>query len=227
MHKVGRVICMAAAMACATATGCSPKDGTEGSGGSDALASADTPARLSSSDWSRTIDASMLYSAKDQGVTIATFIDMESAASADFHRTLVALDSARSGEVSIRLIHYPEPGHALAIPAANAAECAFASGKFASFVDVVFENQQTLAATKWSELAARAGISNDQVARAIEMCAESGDVGLSVQSGMDLGNELSVRSVPTVIVAGQRWAGVPSLAQLIAAVDSINGGPEK
>lgn len=229
MNTVDRLLNIATAVTCVAVAGFLWKgsvrsDSANSVGG---LVSVDTVTQLSDDDWAKIVDASRPYSDTDGGVVIVTFMDMECPACADFHESLIALDSSRSGDVSIRLVHYPLPGHRFAIPAANAAECALAYNKFAEFVDAVFRKQRRVGVAKWSEFAKSAGIENDRVAAAIEMCADSDDIAPFVQSGMDLGRELAVSMTPTVIIAGQKWPRTPALGELIAAVDSINGGPEK
>ncbi len=176
------------------------------------------PVKLTKDEWNSVSRASRVVGGTDSGVQVVVFSDFECPACATMHQTLKQLDSARSGSVSLRMVHYPLSMHRFAAGAANGAECAAESGRFVSFTDEVFRQQRRLGLVSWGSMAGRAGIKD--TAR-ISACVIADDLMPRVSEGIDLGRKLKVDFTPTVIVQGWRWPVSPSLGQLIASVDSI------
>ena len=82
--------------------------------------------------------------AADAWVTIVEFSDFECPFCARVQDTLAQVRLAYPASVRIVFKHFPLSFHALARPAAVAAQCAHAQGKFWEMHDAVFRNQGTL-----------------------------------------------------------------------------------
>lgn len=81
-------------------------------------------------------------------LTIIEISDFQCPFCARYHRdTYPAIDSlyVRTGKARYVFVTYPNPGHARAWPAAEAAYCAGAVGKFWPMHDLLFENQRAWA----------------------------------------------------------------------------------
>ena len=127
------------------------------------------------------------------------------------------------GRVSYTFVHFPLPGHAFAEEAARAAQCATESGAFESFIDIVFQKQDSLATKSISSLARDAGISDTL---ALLTCmADSARTAL-VPQGVEFGSRMNVNGTPTVIVNGWRFPTTPPDSQFMRVVQDLISGRE-
>jgi protein-disulfide isomerase len=154
----------------------------------------------------------------DGPVKIVVFSDYECPGCSQFHSTTKELLSERFEEIELLHIHFPLALHRFALPAARGAECAHAEGKFAEWVDIVYENQDSLGLKTWSSLAEAAGIDN---VVDIQECAESGAEVGKIEAGVAYGKEIGVLGTPTVLVNGWKYNGQLTKERLYAAIDSL------
>jgi protein-disulfide isomerase len=125
--------------------------------------------------------------------------------------------------VGFHFVHYPLAQHRFAMPAARAAECARDAGKFDSFVDVVFERQDSLGLIPWERLARDAGIANSD---SVATCARGSHVPSRVEQGIAAARALNVGGTPTILIDGWMYSVPPYdsvksiLAAAIARADS-------
>jgi protein-disulfide isomerase len=123
--------------------------------------------------------------------------------------------------VSVVFLHHPLGNHRFAEPAARAAECAHAQGRFEPFHDLLFANQDSLGLKSWSAFATQAGVL-DTVE--FERCRlEKGHM-KRVEAGLDIGKEVGLRGTPTVLLNGWRLAHPPSLRELEKSVQAVTEG---
>lgn len=111
---------------------------------------------------------------------------------------------------AVRLIYRDFPLseiHSEAIPAAEAASCAAAQGKFWSYHDALFENQDVLTATIYDSIAQSLSLDLEKFKR----CQE-GHLTLSkIQEDFAAGVAAGVEGTPTFFVNGHAVAGVLTL----------------
>lgn len=113
--------------------------------------------------------------------------------------------------VSLVFRQFPMPYHRFAYPAARAAECAAAQGRFEAFHDAVFAGQDSLGLKSFEEFAAIAGTPD---LRAFSACATSAGPLPMVEQDIAAAKALLVRGTPTYIINGEMFVGVPDTASL-------------
>lgn len=90
------------------------------------------------------VDRARVRGSEDAPVRMVEVSDFQCPYCAEYHReTFAGIDSLyiRTGQVSYVWVSYPNPGHARAWPAIEAAFCAGAVGQFWSMHDLLFERQ--------------------------------------------------------------------------------------
>jgi protein-disulfide isomerase len=107
------------------------------------------------------------------------------------------------GTVRLAYINYPLPNHANALPAAEAAMCAGAQGKFWDMHDGLFDAQDV-----WAHMPNAAGVF-DSVARAkgvdvtaMRRCIESGATRALILADAARAQESGVEATPSFIIGG-------------------------
>ena len=150
-------------------------------------------------------------------VTIIEFSDFECAYCARFYSdTLVPLLEMFPGQVRFVYRDFPLINiHPNARPAAEAAQCAFAQGKFWEFHNGIFMNQSRLGNALYLDLAADIGL--DQAA--FEQCISSGRFVDEVTGDFMAARELGVTGTPTFFINGRPMVGAQPLEAFIAIVE--------
>jgi protein-disulfide isomerase len=156
-------------------------------------------------------------------VQIVEFADFECPFCGSFHETLKTLRHRYPTQIALTFMHFPIPGHRLALPAARVAECAGEQGRFEAMYDRLFEEQSQLGLKSWSEFGAEAGISNGA---AFDACIKRSDSIPRVVEGQQLGKEIDVQGTPTVIVNGWKLGNPPSEKELDEMVKAVLAGKE-
>lgn len=108
--------------------------------------------------------------------------------------------------VSVIFRQSPMPYHRFAYPAARAAECAAAQGRFEQFHDALFEGQDSLGLKSFDEFAAAAGVKN---LSGFTACTKSTAPLPVVVEDIAASKALGIRGTPTFIVNGEMLVGVP------------------
>lgn len=134
-----------------------------------------------------------------------------------------------SGTVRFAYINYPLPNHANAMPAAEAAMCAGAQGKFWEMHDGLFERQHD-----WAHLPNAAALF-DSVARSkgidvagMRRCIETGAVRALISADVDRAQETGVQGTPSFLIGGDvLLRGMQPLENLRRAIASKLPGPQR
>jgi protein-disulfide isomerase len=108
---------------------------------------------------------------------------------------------------------YPLPNHPEALPAAEAALCAHDQGKFWEFHDRIFQNQGSLSAATYRQIAADLTLDTGSFGE----CLASGKHRDSIQKDMEEGGALGVTGTPAFFINGRFLSG----AQPFQAFQSI------
>lgn len=150
---------------------------------------------------------------------LITFIDFECPACRTF-----ALGAERAirrkygGEVSFVVRHLPLPYHRLAFPAAKAAECAAAQGRFHEIYDLFFEKQDSLGLKAFSSFAHESGVADLE---AFDRCMATDSADARIRADIAAARSAGARGTPTVIVNGLRLAQPPDSAELDRLLRSV------
>jgi len=91
-------------------------------------------------------------------LTIIEYSDFECPFCARFHPTMQQVMDNYDGKVRWVYRHFPLSFHPEATPAAEASECAAEQGKFWEYADALIENQDSLSATYYPQLAQQLGL---------------------------------------------------------------------
>lgn len=168
-------------------------------------------------DWKQFLGTGILIGDSAASVKVIEFADLECPYCRTFHSSFNIAQQKYGKDLALIYIYYPLPMHRFARPAARAAECAAAQGRFGEFQGVVYDKQDSLGFKSWASYAVDAGVRDTgRFAR----CA-SDTVRLSrVEAGVALASKLKVSGTPTVIINGWRFAVPPydSLSEQIARI---------
>ena len=126
-----------------------------------------------------------------------------------------------TGKVRLAYINFPLAQHSHALPAAEAAMCAGAQGKFWQMHDALFVNQAKWAALPSSasffeSLARGAGVDVERW----RQCVQSGKMKPWIQADHDRAQAAGAASTPSFLIGDQILAGAQPIENLRAAIDS-------
>jgi protein-disulfide isomerase len=147
-------------------------------------------------------------------VTILEFADFECPACRQFEPTLRAARAKYPSDVAVVFRHWPLPYHHFALPAARAAECANAQGRFEAMHDLLYARQDSLGLKSFASFAADAGVADTA---AFDVCNRSGGPVMALAADTTDARQLGGRGTPTVVVNGL-LLGVPNGAALDKAI---------
>jgi len=132
-----------------------------------------------------------------------------------------------TGKVRMAYLNYPLPSHKHAWPAAEAAMCAGAQGKFWEMHDLIFDTQ-----AEWTPLASAEGFFDSLATRAgvdagaLRRCARSGVLRPLVQADLDRSAASGISSTPTFIVGDSVIEGAHPVERFRTVLDAALRGGE-
>jgi protein-disulfide isomerase len=136
-------------------------------------------------------------------VQIVEFSDFQCPFCSRVVPTMAQIQQAYGDKVSIVFRDFPLPMHQQATPAAEAAKCANAQGKFWEYHDKLFENTRALANDNLKQYAKDLGLD----AAAFDKCFDSGQFKDAVQKDYQEGQKFGVRGTPAFFVNGRFVSG--------------------
>jgi protein-disulfide isomerase len=157
-------------------------------------------------DWVTYSKAGRALGPQHSPIHIVYFSELQCPFCKRFELSLRRLDSLFPGKITRTFIHYPIPSHDQAYPAAIAAECAGAQGRFWELLASAFEHQTRLDSIDWPAFAARASVADTVAFRA---CLTSDWPKRAIARGTELGKKIGVRGTPTSFINGWRLDGSP------------------
>ena len=173
-------------------------------------------------NWEEIVPNGIVLGSASAMVKIVEFADLECPFCARFHRVIKDVLQAYPDSVALVFVHLPLKSiHRFANPAALAAECAAAEGRFSAFIDAVFEKQDSLGLKNWSGFAREAGIRDTAN---FERCRATLKKHARVDAGMALAEKLNITGTPTVIVNGWRFPTAPVDSQLRNVIRNLLDG---
>lgn len=157
-------------------------------------------------------------------IKLIEFADLECPFCRRFNGTVKGILAKYPREVVVVFVQTPIPGHRFAEPAARAAECAYAEGRFASFVDRVFEQQDSLGLKSWVAFGRDAGIAD--TAR-FSKCVAQNRTPPIITAAVALAKKLEVDATPTVFLNDWRFGSPPTDSELVAAIEAVRASRSK
>jgi protein-disulfide isomerase len=161
-------------------------------------------------NWDRLKQHGKWYGDSMAAITIVEFLDYECPFCARFHETLQATQREVNTPVALRLVQFPLPMHRFAVPAAVAAECASKQGRFGAMSDVLLARQDSFGLKSWTTYAAEAGV-RDTIG--FSKCVKS-QTRERIDADRAVGESISLRGTPTVVINGWRYSRAPTAAEL-------------
>jgi protein-disulfide isomerase len=158
---------------------------------------------------------------RDARVTITEFSDFECPFCRRLHGTVEELRSRYPSTLTVVFRHYPLAGHALAYPAAIAAECAAAQGAFEQFASLLFEKQDSLGRIPFEEFARRSGIRDTA---AFHRCRGDVRTRSPIEADIKAGESIGITGTPAFLVGDRMIVGAAP-ADTILALLRENGTP--
>ena len=161
-----------------------------------------------------TVDPVMVRGPATAPVTIFEWSDYE----CPYCRNAQELLGRLQGEFpdAVRLVYkdFPLASHPGALPAASAARCAGAQGRFWEYHDLLFVAQPAFARADLIGYARRLGLDVEPFTE----CLDSGRFREAVLADQREGREAGVRGTPTLFINQRKFEGAPPLEELRAAV---------
>ncbi|HEX8830879.1 MAG TPA: thioredoxin domain-containing protein [Longimicrobium sp.] len=109
-------------------------------------------------DWQTLSSAGRLIGSPDAPFKLVEFSDYQCPFCKTLNTTIVDLQKKYPGRVAVVYRHLPLKGHAHAVAAAAAVECAGEQGRFEPLNHLLFERQDSIGVTPWEKLAHEAGV---------------------------------------------------------------------
>ena len=145
-------------------------------------------------------------------IRIVIFTDFECPYCLEMEQTLTHLRQRYGDRIALYYLNYPGPAHKYARPAAIAALCAAAQGRYAAYHDILFAHQHDLDHADYAAWAGIAGLDR----KAFEACRASGAMEARVDQDIREGIAAGVASTPTFLVNGRLVADGESLERVVA-----------
>lgn len=143
--------------------------------------------------------------------TVIEYTDFQCPFCSEFHAEMRR--ALRESDTRWILRHRPiSQIHPMAIPAAEAAECAAAQGRFWEYADKVFENQEALADDELLGLAGQVGLNEKE----FELCVRGGTYSALVKRAAQEADRLRINGTPTSFINGKRIDGLLPYEQMKA-----------
>lgn len=163
------------------------------------------------------IGDSPIWGSVDAKVKIVEFSDFQCPHCARAKMILDDVKKKYKDKVAIVFKNYPLPFHTQARVASNAALCAKSLDKdaFWKFYDYMFTNQSKLLVQDLKDQAKKIGLNVAEFSK----CLDSNQFDQVVKADMDQGNELGVKSTPSIFVNGKIVLGAQPLETFSEIID--------
>lgn len=158
---------------------------------------------------------------KRASVTVVVLSDYQCNYCAVLEHQLAAMRREHPDALSVALLHYPLPGHGVAVAAARAAICADEQGRFDTMHEQLFAQGASLGKVSWDTLAGRAEVGDLTRYRA---CLADAQSAAKLQMHIELGQRLRASVTPTILINDEMYDGLPpDLDRLIARAIQARG----
>lgn len=131
-------------------------------------------------------------------VTIVMFSDFQCPACASFHPVLKQALATYGDKVRFVVRNYPLNMHKDAFPAAQAAQAAYKQGKFFEYVELLYNNQNSLDTASLKSFAAQIGLDQKQ----FDADLASGQFNARIEKDLADGDNYGIEGTPTIFVNG-------------------------
>lgn len=171
--------------------------------------------------WEETFEAGIRVGDHDAVAKLVMFFDLECPACKTFHAVLMDAMRVWAGAVEVSFVHYPLGYHRYAMPAAEAAECAYKVGAFEAFVAAVYAKQDSLGTKPWPSYLEGSEVDYDRFARCMD---DSGALVGRIEAGRRAGARTGITGTPAVMVNGWLLPRTPTKDQLLMLFEAVESG---
>lgn len=169
-------------------------------------------AEVEVSDWTEIAATGAVIGPEDAPIRIVEFSDFQCPFCARFRENLAELQRRHPDRVAVVYRHYPLVSiHPHAFAASMASECAARQGRFETYHDLLFADQENIGVRPWREFAEQAGVPH--LAR-FERCVSSGETGARVREDVEAADRIGVDQTPAVLIDGRMTFGAASVEEL-------------
>jgi protein-disulfide isomerase len=148
----------------------------------------------------------------DAPVKIVVFSDFQCPFCSTFHQTLQRVRARHPERVAVAYRHLPlDAIHPHARVAGLAAECAGEQGRFESYADLLFAQQDAIGRKEWSRFAAEARVPD---VNSFDACMVEQRWADEIERDSRITRELNITVTPTFIINGTMIPGVTPEADL-------------
>lgn len=166
-------------------------------------------------NWTQLVPIGDIIGSQNAPVKIVEFGDFECPFCKAEDSVYRQVARAHGSSVALVFVHFPLHFHRFAMPAARAAECAAAQGRFAQFHDLLYDLQDSLGLKSWSSYARDASI---QDTLEFGDCIRSSHEFERIEAGVDAAKRFNIHGTPTVLVNGWQFPAPPDVHQLDSAI---------
>jgi len=167
-----------------------------------------------------TADDDPYMGGKDAKITIIEFADYQCPFCSKVGPTLRNLLAKKGDSVKVVFRDFPLPSHKNATMAAEAAECADEQGRFWTYNELLFNNQQSLSIENLIDYAKDTGLNTEKFKR----CLDSGIQRSEVENDVADAKRAGIMSTPSMFINGYYVSGMPTLAYLEEVIADIEKG---
>ena len=152
---------------------------------------------------------------KNAPITIVEFADYECGFCSQAGETLSKVMEKYPGKVRLVFRDFPLNFHPNAIPAAIAARCAGAQGKFWEMHDRLFQNQQTLNPDQYIKLAGELALDLER----FKACSDDPKQRRAVEGDLNAGAAVGVSGTPAFFVNGIALSGAQPVERFVTLIE--------
>jgi protein-disulfide isomerase len=160
---------------------------------------------------------------KNAPVTVIEFADFQCPFCKRSEDAVKAIHEKYGDRIQLVFMDFPLSFHPHAMPAANAARCANAQGKFWQYHDALFADQSKLEPTDLKATAKTLGLDTAK----FNACFDKNQYGDAIQKDLEEGHKLNVNGTPTFFIDGREIVGAQPPENFVSIIDqelAKNGG---
>lgn len=149
---------------------------------------------------------------------LVVFSDYECPFCKKMDAVLLNLESEFGERLEVEMLNFPLPFHPQALPAAIAAECARAQGKYQEYQHALFQNQDKLSSVFNLKLAQKLGLNT----AVFSQCQTDPAIVSKIEVDRQLGQFLGVNGTPSLYLNGKSMFGIEEAQLKLQIQDILN-----
>ncbi|HTQ24211.1 MAG TPA: thioredoxin domain-containing protein [Candidatus Binataceae bacterium] len=152
---------------------------------------------------------------KDATVKVIEFADFQCPYCKRSEEAVKTIREKYGDRIELVFMDFPLSFHANAMPAANAARCANAQGKFWPYHDALFADQSKLDPASLKATAKKLGLDSAK----FDACFDKNQYSAAIQKDLEEGRRLNVNGTPTFFIDGRELVGAQPADSFTSMID--------